>query len=373
MRILVAPNAFKECLTASEAALALARGARKAGCRQIDLMPVADGGDGLAEALLAARGGRRVCRTAVGPLGRKLRTHFAVLSGGRVAVVEMSQASGLRLVPRGRRNPLVATSYGTGELIRAALDLGVREVWVGLGGSATQDGGAGMAEALGARFLDARGKRLPRGAEPLSRLSRIDLSALDARILRTRILGIADVVNPLLGPRGSARVFGPQKGATPGMVRVLERALGRYARVLRKETGRSVAHLRGAGAAGGLGAGLVALLGARLEPGAARVLRALEASSRIRRADLVFTGEGKLDRQSLYGKAPFEVARWARRAGKPVWAFCGRIECLKPAELRRLGIVRAISLEEEAREGEDPFKDAARILARSAEQTLLEE
>ncbi len=340
-RVLIAPNAFKGSLSAGAAARLIARGLRRVlpGVR-LDLMPVSDGGDGLMEVLLARVGGLRVFRPALDALGRPGRVPFALLDDGS-AVVEMARASGIARLGGAKLDPLGATSFGTGQLIGAALRrLGGRRgslLVVGMGGSASSDGGAGMAQALGARLLDPGGRDLPRGAEALLRLERIDASPLRGLLGGARVLGVSDVINPLLGPKGSARVYGPQKGAGPAQVRLLEKALLRYARILRRDLGVEAGSLPGGGAAGGLGAGLGAFLGARLQPGAAWVLERLDARRRIREADLVVTGEGRLDAQSFYGKAPLELAAMAAREGKPVVLVCGSADPAVIPRLRRLG------------------------------------
>ena len=343
LRLLAAPNAFKGTLTAHEAALAIERGARRAapGARVVRL-PIADGGDGLAAVLAEALGGRLVRAPAAGPLGERRTAAYGLLPG-RIAVIEMALASGLALVPKRRRRPLEATSRGTGDLIRAALKRGAREVWIGLGGSATNDGGAGLARALGVRFLDRHGRDIPEGAGGLGSLARIDASGLPPQVRRARFVALSDVTNPLLGPRGSARVFGPQKGATPAQVEAIESGLRNYARRLKEDLGRDVARRPGAGAAGGLGTALLAFLGAELKPGARFVLESVGARREVRRADLVITGEGRLDASSFFGKAPLELARLARREGVPVLLLCGAVEPGLEGRLARLG-ARAFAL-----------------------------
>lgn len=307
---------------------------------RIMALPIADGGDGLIDCLLYGLGGKRVRVTVKGPLGARRKAVFALLRDG-TAVVEMAQASGLALIPKERRDALGATSYGTGQLIAAAADRGARRIVVGLGGSAANDGGAGMAQALGARLLDKHGRELPLGAEALLGLSRIEWGSLKRTMRGVRVLAVSDVANPLLGPRGSAVVFGPQKGASPAQVRILAKALQRYAQRLREDLGRDVAGLPGAGAAGGLGAGLLAFLSARLVPGADWLLKELGAGASLRRADFVLTGEGRLDETSFYGKAPIALARLAKGYGLPVAAVCAVAEVAErdlPARLKTLGI-----------------------------------
>lgn len=351
MRVLVAPNAFKGCLTAKQAAEAIARGVR-AGGHEAVLAPVADGGDGTLDALVAGIGGSVMGTIARGPMGLPVRAHVGILSDG-TGVVEMAQASGLTLVPAGDRDPMRATSYGTGELMRAALSRRPGRVIVALGGSATVDGGAGIARALGLRFLDDEGKQLLDGGGPLERLARIDNTKLDPRVTATPIMLASDVTNPLLGPEGAARVFGPQKGANPEQVETLERGLAKLAARLDTDLGADVAERPGAGAAGGAGAMLMAL-GASLRPGVEVVLDALGFDDLLRSADLVITGEGKLDRQTLAGKAPAGVARAAAEAGVPCAAIVGVSE-IEPSDA---GLVAVRSLVEH-------FGDPARAMAKA--------
>lgn len=364
-RVIVAPDKFKGSLSASEAAAAIALGLRRS-CPDVDAVvrPIADGGDGTVAAALSAGYESRTILVQ-GPTGEAVRATFAVR--GRVAVLEMAEASGLRQLPGGRPAPRTASTYGTGELIRAALDAGARELIVGLGGSATTDGGAGMVQALGVRFLDAAGAELPPGGAALAELDRIDISGLDPRLADASVVLASDVDNPLLGPRGAAAVYGPQKGATPEDVRVLDAALARYAGVLGRDLGRWVADVPGAGAAGGTGAGALALLAARCESGIGLVLDAVGFGDALVGADLVITGEGSLDAQSLSGKAPVGIARVARAAGVPVVALVGRLE-VTPAELHAVGIGTAHALLELAPDTALAQADAATLLAQLAER-----
>ena len=323
LRVVVAPNAFKGSLTAQAAAEAIARGVEAAGAEPV-LLPVADGGDGTLDALVAGVGGSVMGVIARGPLGLPVRAHLGQLTDG-TGVVEMAQASGLGLVPVGDRDPMRASSVGTGELIKGALARRPTRVLVALGGSATMDGGTGLARALGVRFTDAGGKPIAEGGAGLTALAKIDVSRLDPRVKATPLIALADVTNPLLGENGAAAVFGPQKGATPGDVAQLERGLARLAERMATDLDADVADLPGAGAAGGAGA-MLAALGAQLMPGADVVLEALRFGERIAGAGLVITGEGKLDTQSLAGKAPIAVARAAAAAGVPCAAIAGEAE-----------------------------------------------
>ena len=324
VRILVAPDSFKGSLSAALAAAAMARGVKAVfPAAEVREVPVADGGEGTVEALVRATGGRTETRAVTGPLGERLAARFGVLGDGVTAVVETAAASGLTLLAADRRDPGRTTTRGTGELVRAALDAGLSRVVIGLGGSATNDGGTGLARALGVRFLDGKGRELPEGGAALADLARIDLAGLDPRLGRCEMVAACDVDNPLTGPGGASEVFGPQKGATPEMVGVLDAALMRFAEVAREATGRDVSRVPGAGAAGGLGAGLLLFTKAQLRPGVEIVLEAAGFARLLEGADLVFTGEGRSDRQTAMGKAPAGVAQAARRRGVPVVCLSG--------------------------------------------------
>ncbi|MET9509157.1 glycerate kinase [Streptomyces flavidovirens] len=327
-RFAVAPSGFKESLSAQAAAEAIAAGIRRVvPGADIDLIPLVDGGEGTARALATATGGRLVPLSATGPVGEPIGTHFALLGDGG-AVVEMAAVAGLSLVPRSLRDPGAATTYGVGELIGAALDQGVRRILVGCGDSGTSDGGAGALQALGARLLDGEGRELPLGGRALTRLHAIDATGLDPRLKDADILVACNPYNILCGPRGVARVFGPQKGATPAQVEELAAALDRWAYVLERTalapTGTDLRFGAGTGASGGLGAGLTAL-GARLLPRFDVLLDHIGLDARLARADLVVTAEGALDHQTPRGKIPAEVARRAKLSGRPVLALAGTI------------------------------------------------
>ncbi|MGW3401036.1 glycerate kinase family protein [Streptomyces zhihengii] len=325
-RVAVAPSGFKESLSARQAALSIAEGLRRVvPDAELDLIPLVDGGEGTAEALAQAAGGRLVPCTATGPVGLPVSTHFAVLGDG-TAVVEMAAVAGLGLVPRDRRDPCATTTFGVGELIRAALGTGARRILVGCGDSGTSDGGAGALQALGARLLDAEGRELPHGGAALARLARIDASGLDPRLRRAEVLVACNPYNVLCGERGVARVFGPQKGACPADVERLSAALEHWAAVLTRDLAPGVdpRTAPGTGASGGLGAGLAAL-GARLLPRFEVLLGHIDLDARLARADLVITAEGSLDRQTVRGKVPAEVARRAKALGVPVLALAGTL------------------------------------------------
>ncbi len=326
MKITVAPDSFKGSLTALEAAQAIGRGLRAVvPGLELELVPMADGGDGTVQALVDATGGRLETRTVCGPLGEPVEATFGILGDGQTAVVEMAAASGLVLVPPERRDPLQTTTFGTGELIRHALDLGCRKLIVGIGGSATTDGGTGMAQALGVHLWDASGREIPGTGSGLARLDHIDLSNRDPRLAEAEVLVASDVQNPLTGPQGAAHVYGPQKGAAPETVKQLDRNLVHLAAIIRRDLGVEVETMSGAGAAGGLGAGLVAFCKARLCSGVDLVVETVGLRERMQGSALVVTGEGQLDAQTVHGKTPLGVARVAADLGIPVIALAGSV------------------------------------------------
>jgi len=330
-------------------------------------IPVADGGDGLIDSLRESQGGTLVFSTVRGPLGERRRAAYLWNAAKKLAVIEMARASGLALVPAGKRRPLEATSRGTGDLMRDAVRRGARTLIVGMGGTASSDGGAGMARALGARLLDAEGRELPDGAAALARLARVDARAVRALLAGVKVTALSDVTNPLLGPRGSAAVFGPQKGASPAQVRLIEACLAVWARALNRDLGVAVAAVPGAGAAGGLGAGLLAFARAELVPGSDWILAKTGALKALRRSDLVLTAEGRLDRTSLYGKAPVELARAAKRAGVPCAAIAGQADVASLRSLRAAGIGRIVSFSDAgAKSTEDSMKNARKWAYKAA-------
>ncbi|MEX0799696.1 MAG: glycerate kinase [Dehalococcoidia bacterium] len=323
MRVLIAPQEFKGTLTAVQAASAIAEGVRQALTdADIDALPMADGGPGTVDAVVAARNGRAVTTTVRDPLGRPVEAGWGIVDGTE-AIIEMAAAAGLTLLADAERDPRLTATFGVGQLMLAALDAGCKRIVVGLGGSATNDAGAGMAQALGARLLDAAGRDLPPGGAALASLDRINLSGLDERLRACEIVAAADVTNPLCGPHGASLVYGPQKGADAGAARELDAALRRFAEVVQRDLGVSVLDEPGAGAAGGLGAGLIAFCRARIQPGAMVVAGIVGLRERIRGANLVLTGEGSLDRQTGFGKTVAGVARIAGEEGVPVLALAG--------------------------------------------------
>ena len=320
----LAPDSFKESMTAKEVCVAMEAGLRSAfpDARFLHV-PMADGGEGTVQSLVDATGGIMRSKTVAGPLGLPVVADYGVLGSGAIGLIEMASASGLALLAPEDRDPRLTSTYGTGELIRACLDAGVRRIIIGIGGSATNDAGAGMAQALGARLLDAEGLPLPQGGAALAALDRIDLSGLDPRLAQVQIEVACDVANPLCGPNGASAVYGPQKGGDAAAIRELDAALAHFAQVVARDLGRDVTGVPGAGAAGGLGAGLLAFTHAELRRGIDIVIEYTNLARHIAEADMVITGEGKIDSQTQFGKNPFGVAHLARQHGRPVIAVAG--------------------------------------------------
>ncbi|HDS6851799.1 TPA: glycerate kinase [Enterobacter cancerogenus] len=326
MKIVIAPDSYKESLSALEVATAIENGFRDIfPTAEYVKLPVADGGEGTVEAMVAATGGRIVPVDVTGPLGERVDGFYGLSGDEQSAFIEMAAASGLERVAPSKRNPLITTSWGTGELIRHALDAGVKHIIIGIGGSATNDGGVGMVQALGAKLLDAHGQPVGQGGGELANLVRIDVSELDRRLADCRIEVACDVTNPLTGEEGASAIFGPQKGATPEMIVTLDNALEHYAQVIARDLDIDVLHLAGGGAAGGMGAALYAFCGAQLRQGIEIVTDALHLDEQVADADLVITGEGRIDSQTIHGKVPVGVARVAKRYNKPVIGIAGSL------------------------------------------------
>ena len=370
LRIVISPQAFKHSIGAREAALAIQRGVlRAAPDAETVLIPVADGGDGTLAALIDTTGGSYREATVTGPLGDAIQARWGVMGDGETAVIEMALASGLALIPDDRRDPRRATTYGTGELIRAALGDGYRRIIVGLGGSATNDGGTGMASALGARFRDSAGDPLPPGGAALAGLAHVDTAALDPALSETTIIGATDVTNPLCGETGASAIFGPQKGATPETVAELDGCLANYARVVRRDLGIDVLHTPGSGAAGGLGAGLIAFTGAELRSGIDMVCDVLDFDRHAPGADFVITGEGRADRSTAFDKAPVGIARRARQFGVPTVLIAGS---LGPGydTVYDHGIDAILPIGEEPTDLASSLRRGAELLERAAERAI---
>ena len=370
LKVLIAPDSFKGSLTSMQAAEAIAAGIRRAQPdAATDCIPIADGGEGTTDALLSAAGGERVPVTVTGPLSEPVESFFGRLADGETAVVEAAAACGLTQVPPDRRDPRITTSRGLGELILHAAQTHPRRILVGIGGSATNDGGAGMLRALGIRFLDQESNDLPEGGAALARLYRIDLSGWKWTEAMPELLVASDVTNPLCGERGASAVFGPQKGATPDMVRELDGALVHYATVCAETLGRDRSSDPGAGAAGGIGFALLAFLNASLKPGVELVLDAARFSERAASADLIVTGEGRLDSQTAHGKAVLGVARAGKAARKPVVALAGSLAGdLQP--LREEGLAAAMSIAPGPTDLDAMMRDAEGLLADAAERMM---
>ena len=326
MKIVVAPDSFKGSLTAVEVSDAIEQGIREIFPEaEIVKIPMADGGDGTVQCLVNATGGKILREKVTGPLGDEVLASYGILGDKKTAVIEMAEASGLTLVPENKRNPLITTTYGTGQLIKAALDQGCRKMIIGIGGSATNDGGAGMLQALGVKLLNQEGKEVGFGGGELKKVFRIDTKYLDNRLSETKVLIASDVSNPLCGPQGASRIYGPQKGATPKMIKKLDESLAYFAEIIKRDLNKDVKDMPGAGAAGGLGASLMAFLDAELRPGIEIIIEIVKLEQAIKDADLVITGEGKIDGQTIYGKAPIGVAKIAKKYNIPVIAVAAII------------------------------------------------
>ena len=324
--IVLAPDSFKESMTAKEVCEAMERGIRKANSQiRCIHVPMADGGEGTMQSLVDATGGRVYSKEVVGPLGNNVVAEYGILGNGEIGVIEMASASGIHLVDSEKRNPLITTTFGTGQLIKACLDKGVKKLLIGIGGSATNDGGAGFIQALGGRLLDENGDDLSYGGGALAKLHTIDLSNLDERLKYVSVEVACDVNNPLCGKEGASYVFGPQKGATREMIEILDQNLSHYAEVIKEQLGKDVISKAGAGAAGGLGAGLMAFLDVELKSGIEMVIEYANLEEKVRDADKVWTGEGSIDFQTQYGKTPLGVAMIAKKYNKPVIALAGRV------------------------------------------------
>lgn len=371
-KFVLAPDSFKESMTAKEVCVAMEKGIRKVfSDAEIVHVPMADGGEGTVESLVDATNGYKEYVEVQGPLPKqKVRAYYGILEDKKTAVIEMAQASGLMLVDPKVRNPLVTTTYGTGELIKAALNKGVSTIIIGIGGSATVDGGIGMAQALGVKFTDKYGNNIEPTGSNLAKIDKISMENLDKRVKKVNFIIASDVENILTGKKGAAAVFGPQKGATPDEVELLDKGLIHYAEIIRRDIGKNVEDIAGSGAAGGLGAGLIAFLDAKLQSGVEVVANTVELAEKISQADYVFTGEGGMDFQTKYGKTPFGVAQVAKKYHKPVFAEAGylgeRIEDLYDIGISAIfGIVdKSESIEESLEKGPQNVERTTENIAR---------
>ena len=324
--IVLAPDSFKESMTAKEVCTAMERGIKKANNKIICVhVPMADGGEGTMQSLVDATNGEVYSLKVFGPLGNMVEAQYGILGEGEVGILEMASASGIQLIPAKQRNPLLTTTYGTGQLINACLDHGVKKILIGIGGSATNDGGAGVVQALGGKLLDKQGNELGFGGGELGKLTSIDLKNFDPRLKEVVIEVACDVNNPLCGEKGASNVFGPQKGATKEMIGILDDNLKHYADIIKNQLGKDVIDVPGAGAAGGLGAGLLAFLDGTLKKGIEMVIEYTGLEEKVKDADMVWTGEGSIDYQTQYGKTPFGVAAVASKHNKPVIALAGKV------------------------------------------------
>ncbi len=369
-RIVIAPDSFKESISAEKAALAIQKGMAKVYPKaEYICIPIADGGEGTVDALVAARDGQLLRRKVMGPMGKPVRAAYGLLEEDTLAIIEMAAASGLELVPRDSRDPLKATTYGTGELIVDALERGVERIIVGVGGSATNDGGVGMAQALGVKFFDQSGTLLKPGLAggDLEKIASIDASGLHAGVRKGRIRVACDVDNPLTGPKGASAVYGPQKGATPALVKSLDKGLKHLAKIVKRDLGQDVSKVEGAGAAGGLGFGLMSFAMADPVRGVDTILRIAGLKEAIEQADLVVTGEGRIDFQTGFGKAPAGVAKLANRFRVPVVAIGGAMS-VDAAKLFEAGFDGLEACVTEICEVDDALKQASRNLTLAGER-----
>ena len=368
MKILIAPDSFKDCLSARGVAAALAKGIRSI-LPDVDcmLIPMADGGEGTVESVTDATRGKRIALNVMDPLMRETSSFYGITGDGQTAVIEMAAASGIELLKVEERNPWITSTFGTGQLIKDALDRGVRKILLGIGGSATNDGGAGMAQALGVKFSGKTEAVSVQGGGALAELEQVHMEDLDPRIRQTEILVACDVSNPLTGPQGASAVYGPQKGADEEMVQKLDRNLVHMAGLIREHLGKEISEIPGAGAAGGLGAGLMAFLDARLMKGFDMIAGVVGLEERIRGADLVITGEGRMDAQTRFGKTPFGVAQMAQKYGKPVIGVAGSLD--EDADiLYELGFDLLMPIQEKPGDLEYSLKNGQLLLERTGER-----
>ena len=370
MKILIAPDSFKDCLPANEVARFIELGILKVfPDAEIIKIPLADGGEGTVEALVNTTNGKIKNIQVHDPLMRKIDSFLGILGDGKTAIIEMAAASGLELLKEKERNPWLTTTFGTGELIKAALDFGCQTILIGIGGSATVDGGAGMVQALGVELLDEKNKSIAKGGKGLAQLNTINTDTLDKRLKECKISVACDVKNPLLGENGAAKVYGPQKGANPEMVQKLEQNLTHYAKVIESHLGTSIAETQGAGAAGGLGAGLLAFLNADLKPGFELISETVHLAEQIVIADLVITAEGKIDYQTRFGKTPAGVAGVAKNFNKPLLAFAGSLGP-RVESLNELGFTSIIPITDKPMSLQESITNAGELLMNAAERTM---
>jgi len=368
MKILVAPDSFKGSLSSKEVLEAISEGIRRAIDAEIVGVPIADGGEGTVDALIFSSGGKVVEAEVVGPLGDTVKSFFGILNDG-TAVIEMAASSGLSLVPDNMRNPLITTTYGVGQLIKEALDKGCRKFIIGLGGSATNDGGAGMIQALGVKLLDEDGKDIPYGGGNLYKLKKVDISSIDKRVYESIFIVASDVTNPLCGENGASAVYGPQKGATKEMVEILDDNLRHYASVVKETLGKDFSDVPGAGAAGGLGFSLMAFLNAKIRSGIDIVMEASNIDEKIKSCDIVITGEGNTDFQTAHGKAPAGIARIAKKYGKPVLILSGGLG-KNYKDLYDVGVTSMFSIVDKPMTLQEAMINAKKLISDRAEDII---
>ncbi|MGF7430212.1 glycerate kinase [Thermoanaerobacterium thermosaccharolyticum] len=368
MKILVAPDSFKGSLSSKEVLKAISEGIKRAVNAEIVGVPIADGGEGTVDALIASLGGRIVDVDVVGPLGNVVKSFFGILNDG-TAVIEVAASSGLSLVQDNMRNPLITTTYGVGQLIKEALDAGCRKFIIGVGGSATNDGGAGMIQALGVKLLDEDGKDIPYGGGNLHKLKKVDISSIDRRVYESSFIVASDVTNPLCGENGASYVYGPQKGATPEMVEILDRNLRHYASVVKETLGKDFSDVPGAGAAGGLGFSLMAFLNAKIRSGIDIVMEASNIDEKVKSCDIVITGEGNTDFQTAYGKAPAGIARIAKKYGKPVVILSGGLG-KNYKDLYDIGVTSMFSIVDKPMTLQEAMINAKKLISDRAEDII---
>ncbi|MEN8227075.1 MAG: glycerate kinase [Bacteroidota bacterium] len=368
MKILIAPDAFKDCMSARQVAMAIEAGMKKILPKaDFRIAPMADGGEGTVESVIDATGGKLIECVVKDPLMREITSFYGITGDGSTAVIEMAAASGIELLKPGERDPSVTSTFGTGQLIKDALDRGCNKLLMGIGGSATNDGGAGMAEALGVKFSGLACITPAPGGGALGEVERIQMEGLDPRIAETEILVACDVSNPLTGSNGASAIYGPQKGADGEMVKKLDRNLEHFAVLIQQQLGKEITHVPGAGAAGGLGAGLMAFLGAKLMKGFNMIAETVGLEEKIMQADLVITGEGKMDGQTQFGKTPFGVAQLAQKHGKPVIGVAGTLE--EGAEvLYQMGFNLILPIQEKPSDLDFAIRHAEGLLKRSGER-----
>ena len=370
MKIVVAPDSFKGSLSALEVCESIEKGIRKIFSNaEIIKVPMADGGEGTVQSLVDGSGGRIINLKVRGPLQKEVNGFYGILGNGNTAVIEMAAASGITLISKEERNPMITTTYGTGEIIKHALDMGCRNIIIGIGGSATNDGGAGMATALGAKLLDQNGNAISFGGGSLNSLYSIDVSEFDSRLKECNIVAACDVDNPLCGERGASYIFGPQKGADEKMVKVLDENLEHYAKLVNKFLGISIKDYPGAGAAGGLGGGLLAFLKAKLQPGVDIVIQSTALEEKLKTADLVITGEGMIDYQTQFGKTPYGVAKVAKKYDIPVIAIAGGIG-VDAEQLYSKGFDSIFSIVDKPMTLEEAIENSDILVQKTAERVM---